>query len=36
MDNPQMIQTFLSTPRDKFLEEWVFSRFLDPPPYPVI
>lgn len=34
MDNPEMVKTFLSKQRDKFLEEWVFSRYLDPPPYP--
>jgi hypothetical protein len=32
--DPQMLRTFLSRQRDKFLEDWVFSRSTDPPPYP--
>lgn len=34
LENPEMLRTFLSKDRDKFLEEWVFSRHTDPPPYP--
>jgi len=33
-ENPEMLRTFLSKNRDKFLEEWMFSRHTDPPPYP--
>jgi len=29
-----MLRTFLSKDRDKFLEDWVFSRSTEPPPYP--
>jgi len=32
--DPEMLRTFLSKHRDKFLEDWVFSRSTDPPPYP--
>jgi hypothetical protein len=32
--NPEMVKTFISTQRDQFLEDWVFSRKTDPPPYP--
>ena len=34
MDNPQMVKTFVSKHRNEFLEDWVFSRSTDPPPYP--
>jgi len=34
LENPEMLRTFLSKDRDKFLEDWVFSRYTDPPPYP--
>jgi hypothetical protein len=34
LDNPDMLKTFISKKRDKFLEDWVFSRSMDPPPYP--
>jgi hypothetical protein len=30
----QMLDTFMSKKRDVFLEEWVFSRSADPPPFP--
>jgi hypothetical protein len=36
LENPEMLRTFLSKDRDKFLEEWVFSRYTDPPPYPAV
>ncbi len=32
--DPELVKTFISKQRDKFLEEWVFSRKTDPPPYP--
>ena len=32
--DPEMVKTFISKQRDKFLEEWVFSRKTDTPPYP--
>src|SRR5436190_13427272 len=35
LENSDMLRTFLSKDRDKFLEEWVFSRHTDPPPYPL-
>jgi len=35
LDDPRMLQTFISKRRDEFLEDWVFSRSTDPPPYPV-
>src|SRR5262249_11765678 len=34
LDDPEMLRTFISKNRDKFLEEWLFSRSTDPPPYP--
>ena len=34
MDDPQMVKTFVSKHRNEFLEDWVFSRSTDPPPYP--
>jgi hypothetical protein len=34
LDKPDMLRTFISKQRDKFLEDWVFSRSIDPPPYP--
>jgi hypothetical protein len=34
LENPEMLRTFLSKHRDSLLEEWVFSRHTDPPPYP--
>lgn len=34
LDDPEMLRTFLSKERDKFLEDWVFSRSTEPPPYP--
>jgi hypothetical protein len=34
LDEPDLLKTFISKHRDKFLEDWVFSRFTDPPPYP--
>jgi hypothetical protein len=35
LTKPDMLKTFLSKQRDQFLEDWVFSRSTDPPPYPV-
>jgi len=32
--DPELLRTFISKDRDKFLEDWVFSRKTDPPPYP--
>jgi hypothetical protein len=34
LDNPEMLRTFISKHRDKFLEDLVFSRATDPPPFP--
>lgn len=34
LNDPEMLKTFMSKKRDQFLEDWVFSRFSDPPPYP--
>jgi len=34
LDKPELLKTFVSNQRDSFLEEWVFSRSTDPPPYP--
>jgi hypothetical protein len=34
LTNPDMLKTFLSKHRDAFLEDWIFSRSTDPPPYP--
>lgn len=34
LDDPDMLKTFVSRHRDKFLEDWVFSRSTDPPPFP--
>jgi hypothetical protein len=34
LQNQQMLQTFISKHRDKFLEDWVFSRATEPPPFP--
>jgi hypothetical protein len=34
MEKPEMVQVFISKERDQFLEDWVFSRSTDPPPYP--
>lgn len=32
--DPEMLRTFLSKRRDDFLDDWVFSRSTDPPPFP--
>jgi hypothetical protein len=34
LDDPEMLKAFMSKHRDKFLEDWVFSRSTEPPPYP--
>jgi hypothetical protein len=34
LEKPELLKTFISSQRDRFLEEWVFSRSTDPPPYP--
>lgn len=34
IDSPELLRTFISKKRDKFLEEWVFSRATEPPPFP--
>jgi len=34
LDSPDLLKTFISKHRDKFLEDWVFSRSTDPPPFP--
>jgi hypothetical protein len=34
ISNPDLLRTFISRHRDKFLEDWVFSRKTDRPPYP--
>jgi hypothetical protein len=35
LSNPPMLSTFISKKRDSFLEDWVFSRAIDAPPFPV-
>jgi hypothetical protein len=34
LEKPGMLETFISAHRDSFLEEWVQSKSLDPPPFP--
>jgi hypothetical protein len=34
LTDPEMLKTFMSKKRDQFLEEWVFSRSTDTPPFP--
>ena len=34
LDDAELLRTFISDDRDKFLEDWVFSRKMDPPPFP--
>lgn len=34
LEKPALLKAFISKDRDKFLDEWVFSRFTDAPPYP--
>jgi len=34
LDSPDMLRTFISKHRDDFLDDWVFSRSTDPPPFP--
>jgi|SRR5665213_121201 len=34
LTDPEMLKTFMSKKRDQFLEDWVFSRTIDPPPFP--
>jgi hypothetical protein len=34
LTEPEMLKTFTSKKRDQFLEDWVFSRATDPPPFP--
>lgn len=34
LDSPDVLKTFTSKQRDRFLEDWVFSRSTDPPPFP--
>jgi hypothetical protein len=36
LENPEMLRTFLSKHRNEFLEDWVFSRNTDRPPYPPV
>ena len=36
LENPEMLGTFISKKRNEFLEEWVFSRSTDPPPFPPV
>ena len=33
LTEPEMLKTFMSKKRDQFLEDWVFSRSTDPPPF---
>ena len=33
VEDPEVLNTFVSKQRDKFLEDFVFSRFSDPPPW---
>jgi hypothetical protein len=33
LDDAEMLRTFISKDRNEFLEDWVFSRSTDPPPY---
>jgi len=35
LQNPDMVTAFISKSRDEFLEDWVFSRYMDPPPFPI-
>ena len=35
LENPQLLNAFISKKRDVFLEDWVFSRSTDPPPFPM-
>jgi len=34
LEKPGVLETFISAQRDSFLEEWVQSKSLDPPPFP--
>ncbi|MFB3777581.1 MAG: hypothetical protein ACE141_08210 [Bryobacteraceae bacterium] len=34
LDDKEMLRTFISRHRNEFLEDWVFSRSTDTPPYP--
>jgi hypothetical protein len=34
LDSPQLLKAFLSSKRNEFLEDWVFSRYADTPPFP--
>ena len=34
LDEPEMLRVFISEHRNRFLEDWVFSRSMSPPPYP--
>jgi hypothetical protein len=33
IDSPELLRTFVSKKRDKYLEDWVFSRATEPPPF---
>jgi hypothetical protein len=35
LEKPGMLKTFISAQRDSFLEEWVQSKSLDPPTFPI-
>lgn len=34
LDSPDLLKTFVSKERNTFLDDWVFSRSTDPPPFP--
>jgi hypothetical protein len=36
LEDPEMMRAFCSKHRDKFLEDWVFFRYTDPPPFPTM
>lgn len=36
LEKPGMLETFISDRRDGFLEAWVLSKSIDPPPYPAL
>jgi len=36
LENAEMLRTLISKHRNEFLEDWVFSRNTDSPPYPPV
>jgi hypothetical protein len=36
LEKPGMLETFVSNHRDGFLEQWVQSKSLNPPPFPEV